>query len=170
MQILSVGGLGLYSIVISVLLLRQDPKPLVVGVDQYGMRLLNEGDDPLLARERIVFLKEVLGLMYEYDPQTLSSRIARLGDYLSNEAWAKVQPNYVQIQSRMKQEGFHQRYKILDLREVDQTRFEADLEVEAVSKTRSKKLVVRTELELKKRSRSSENPYAWEVIRYEESI
>ncbi len=62
-----------YGAVTTVLLMRLTPIPLLIGVDQYGTRVIGAGDDRLLRREKENFLKLFVSQLVTVQPDYASS-------------------------------------------------------------------------------------------------
>ncbi len=160
--------LVLYSVLTSAVLFRLNPHPLVIGIDPFGTRVLGSGKDPILKAEKENFLKRFIIYLYNYDETNFDDRISVVGDFMNPKLWDLKKPEFVSISNQLKTESLTQKAKILDLREVDETHFEVDVEVSIQSKLRSSNLKIRASLELSPSPRTATKPYPWEVIRYDE--
>lgn len=157
-----------YGTIVSILLIRLDPKPLVIGVDPYGTRLVTSEKDPILKAEKDNFIKRFLIYLYNYDETNFDDRISIVGDSMSIKSWDKRKLEFITISSRIKNEPLVQKGKIIDLREIDETHYEADLDIHVQSRLRENSLKIRVAVELKSSPRSSIKPYPWEVTNYDE--
>ena len=80
-----------YSALTTVLLLKLKPEPLLIGVDQFGTRIIRTADDRLLKQEKENFLKKFLQIYNNYDSETYDQKISEAGDLMSKELWEKKQ-------------------------------------------------------------------------------
>jgi hypothetical protein len=146
-----------YSGVTTILLIKLDPKPLVIGIDPYGTRVVTGEKDPILKAERDAFIKRFIIYLYNFDETNFDERISLMGDSMSLDLWEKAEP--------LSQKG-----RILDLRQVDDFHYEADLEVHIQSRLRENDLKVRVSLDLSSAHRTNTRPYPWEIKQYDEQI
>ena len=166
----SVLGLIIYSVVLSVLLLKQKPETLLIGIDQYGTRLISDQDDRLLKSEKMNFLKLFLRIYHNYDSESYTTAISRAGDLMSQQYWTEKKPDFLQRQEVLKGKDYQRISEIKDLRAIDSTTFEADIiviERKALKETKSN---LRVEIHLQPIKRSQINAYPFEVVRYVEQV
>lgn len=160
--------LMLYAATTTLLLIRFDPKPVVIGIDPYGTRIVGSEKDPILKIEKENFIKRVLVYLYNYDETNFDDRISMVGDFMAAPLWERKKAEYLSISTHLKEEPLTAKGKVADLREVDETHFEADVEVHIQSKLRKSEMKFRVLLELKPAPRTTTKPYPWEVIAYDE--
>ncbi len=161
-------GIVLYGLVTTGLLVRLDPKPLVIGIDPYGTRVITGEKDPILKAEKENFLKRFLIYLYNFDETNFDDRVSLVGDSMNGKLWDRRKTEFLNVSTRLKQEPLTQKGKIVDLREVDENHFEADLEIHIQSRLRENNVKMRVALEIVSSPRSSSKPYPWEVFNYEE--
>ncbi len=157
-----------YCVLTTVLLLRLDPKPLVIGIDPYGTRVVGQYGDSILKAEKENLLKRFLVYLYSYDETNFDDRISEVGEFMSVELWDRKRAEFISISNRMKTESLTQKAKITDIREIDETHFEADIELSITNRLKKAALKLRVSVELKPSPRTSSKPYPWEVITYDE--
>lgn len=157
-----------YCVVTTVLLIRLNPKPLVIGIDPYGTRIIGTEKDPILKAEKENFLKRFISYLYNYDETNFDERISVVGDSMNGKLWEQRKAEFQPISSRLKQEPLSQKSRINDLREIDETHYEADIEINIQSRLRQNTVRMRVGIELAAAPRSSVKPYPWEVIAYDE--
>jgi hypothetical protein len=159
-----------YSGVTTILLIKLDPKPLVIGIDPYGTRVVTGEKDPILKAERDAFIKRFIIYLYNFDETNFDERISLMGDSMSLDLWERKKSEYLSISTRLKAEPLSQKGRILDLRQVDDFHYEADLEVHIQSRLRENDLKVRVSLDLSSAHRTNTRPYPWEIKQYDEQI
>lgn len=170
MKFLLIVGLLVYSAVCTVVMLQIKPTTLVIGIDSYGTRVIETKDDHLIRLERHNFVKSFLTLLFNYNSDNFSKNASMAGDMMSSEAWNKRQTEFKQLVSSLKEVPIQQVSEVEDIREIDQTSYEADLKITIRSKLNEKKLRVRVVMNLKPASRTAINPFPWEVSNYEEQV
>lgn len=167
---LVIGFLTLYSLTTSVLLLKLDPKPMVIGIDPYGTRVVTGAEDPILKAEKIAFIKQFLSKLYTYDETNFDERISQVGDLMAQSLWESKLEDFKSVSERLKSEPLSQKSVVIDLREVNDSRYEADLEVKINSRLKESGFKIRVGIELNQSPRTIVKPYPWEVKTYDESV
>lgn len=166
----SVVGLIGWSITATILLLRNKPQVLLVGIDQNGTRLITNEDDRLLKTERINFVKRYLAFAYSYSSTDYDSRVSTAGDMMAPKLWEEKKQEFLKISEGLKNEELSQKTKVIEIREIDPENFEADLDINVKSRLKEVTRKLRLQLKLKKSSRNRENPYPFEVESYDEHL
>jgi hypothetical protein len=161
-------ALLIYSIATTGLLLKLNPVPVVIGIDAYGTRIVTGEKDPIIKAEKEAFVRRFIANFYNYDETNFDDRISLVGDLMKPDLWEEKRAEYLSISTRLKDEPLSQRAKIIDLREIDDTHFEADLNIQIQSRLRSTQTQIRVSLEISQAPRSSVKPYPWEITRYVE--
>ncbi|MBU6374591.1 MAG: hypothetical protein KGQ59_01225 [Bdellovibrionales bacterium] len=168
MKRLTILSLVAYGILTTVLLLKLDPRPLVIGIDPYGTRIVGSYGDSILKAEKENLLKRFLIYLYSYDETNFDDRISEVGEFMNSELWERKRAEFISISSRLKTEPLTQKARITDIREIDETHYEADLELAITNRLKKASLKLRVSVELKASPRRSSKPYPWEVITYDE--
>ncbi len=161
-------GLVCYAGVASVLLLRLKPQTLIIGIDQYGTRIVREPGDRLLKKEKENFLKRFLALQYGYDTETFEKRISDSGDLMADQLWTEKRAEFDRIAKQLKTEDLTQEVQVTELREVDDWTYQADLALKIRRKLTESAVKLRVELRIRPNPRRENNPYPYEVERYDE--
>jgi len=157
-----------YIVVATVLLLRMKPEPLLIGVDQYGTRVIRDSSDRLVKKERENFLKRFLTLLYNYDSTSFEERVSESGDLMSDALWTEKRDEFAKIASQLKAEDLEQKATVSELRELEETSYQADVALTIRRKLTENKVKLRVDLRLRPNRRNENNPYPFEVERYDE--
>jgi len=161
-------GLVAYAGIASVLLLRLKPQTLLIGVDQYGTRIIREPGDRLLKKEKENFLKRFLALHYGYDSETFEKRISDGGDLMAEQLWTEKREEFERIGKQLKTEDLTQEVQVSELREMDEWTYQADLALKVRRKLTEAVVKLRVELRIRPNPRRENNPFLYEVERYDE--
>lgn len=161
-------GLVLYGAATTVLLVRLKPQPLLVGIDAYGTRIIRESGDRLLKKERENFLKHFLALLYNYDSETFDKRISDGGDLMATALWKEKREEFERIARQIKTESVAQAAEVQELREVDDGAYQADLLIRVQRRLTETTVKLRVEIRIRPNTRRENNPYPYEVERYDE--
>ena len=163
------GGIVAYAVIATILLVRLNPKPVLIGIDPYGTRIITEGGDRLIRQEKENFLKHFLSLQYSYDQATFQKRISDCGDLMAVELWALKKIEFERVATQLKTEELTQSVDIKELREVDAQNFEADLVIHVKRRLNESSVTLRVDLKIRHNPRRENNPYPYEVERYDEN-
>ena len=164
----ALGLAGSYIVVATVLLMRMRPEPILIGVDQYGTRVIRDSSDRLLKKERENFLKRFLTLLYNYDSASFEERISESGDLMSDALWSEKRDEFSKIGSQLKTEDLEQKATVSEPRELDESSYQADVELKVRRKLTESMVKLRVDLRLRQNQRNENNPYPFEVERYDE--
>jgi hypothetical protein len=169
----------LWSFVISVLVIwgatatvwayRNRPVVILIGLDDAGTRLITSDGDPLIARERVKFIREFLRGFYNYDSADYAQTMSQTGALMSDLLWREREPEIRRTIEQMKEKPVMQEAQLIDLREVTEREFEADLVVRIRSRLQERNVKYRVALQIAPKKRSAENPYPLEVTSIHES-
>ena len=164
-------SLLLYSLVCTVAIVRMRPTTLVIGIDSYGTRIIETKDDRLIRLERHNFVKTFLTQMYNYNSaESFNKSVSSAGDLMSSETWKRREHEFNQMVESLKGNEVQQVADLEDLREIDPVSYEADLKLTIKTKLNEKIVKVRVVMNLKPVSRTTINPYPWEISVYEEHV
>lgn len=164
-----VAGLAIYGVIATVLLFRLNPKPILIGIDPYGTRIIREGGDRLIRQEKENFLKHFLALQYAYDSESFDKRISDCGDLMAEDLWGQKKIEFERVAKQLKAEELTQTVEIKELREVDAANFEADLVIHVKRRLNESTVKLRVDIKIHPNPRRENNPYPYEVERYDES-
>lgn len=166
---LQIGTLS-WAIVATILLIRLKPQVVLIGVDQFGVRLITGADDRLLKAEQENFLKKYLSQTYNYSSQDYDARISLAGDLMAEELWKEKRKEFDRIAQGLKRQELTQTTNVDELRAIDPSTYEADLEITVKNKLQETKVRLRVEIKLRRKPRSPQNPYEYEVQGFEEHV
>jgi hypothetical protein len=148
---------------------RNKPEVVLIGFDGNGARIIQSQNDPLLLQERTRFVKDVLFRLYNYDAESYAQRISSAGHLMSDAAWVEQEKTFKKTVEQMKTRSLRAEAKLLDLRELDEQNFEADVSVRITERLVTHEVRMRITLSIGPRKRNVENPYAWEVTTFHEN-
>lgn len=164
-------GLALvaWAITASVWAYRNRPQVILIGLDDAGSRLITSAGDPLIARERVKFVREFLRGYYNWESPEYADTMSRIGALMADLLWREREPEIRRNIDQMKSHPIEQEAQLLDLREVSEHEFEADLMVRIRSRVKERSVKYRVVLAIAPRKRSTENPYPLEVTSIHET-
>jgi len=164
-----IAGIGIYAVIATILLFRLSPKPVLIGIDPYGTRIITEAGDRLIRQEKENFLKHFLSLQYSFDSESFDKRISDCGDLMSEALWVQKKVEFERLAKQLKAEELTQTVAIQEVREVDSANFEADLVIHVKRRLNESTVKLRVDLKIHPNPRRAANPYPYEVERYDEN-
>lgn len=170
MKKVSVISITAWAALSTILLLRLQPRVVLIGIDSYGARVITKETDRLLRLERENFIKKYLTYSYSYSSTNYDERTSLAGDMMASRLWNEKKKEFTQISENLRKIELVQESKILELREVDLENFEADLELKVRSKLQEATTKLRVEIKINKAKRTEESPYQYEVESYGEHV
>jgi hypothetical protein len=150
-------------------LMHMRPEIVLIGIDQYGTRLIKDEHDRLLRIEKENFMKKYLTFMFNYKSETFEPRISSAGDMMSEALWSQKKADFQRIASNMKGVEIEQITTIDELRETTEDTFEADLSIKVKTKLHETVTKIRVELKLRETPRSATKPFPYEVTSHVEN-
>jgi len=139
------------------------PRIIFIGLDDSGTRIITEATDPILAKERVKFVREFLRGYYNYASTDYTQAMSQAGALMSDPLWREKELDFKHIADQMKQTPLTQEARLIDLRQVSEQEFEADLDIHIRSRLQERTVKYRVVLTIAPRKRNTENPYPLEV-------
>jgi hypothetical protein len=163
-------SLTVWATIASVVALNAKPTLILVGIDQYGTRLISSETDRLLLIEKQNFLKKYLHFLFNYNSANYDTRTSSAGDMMSEALWELKKTELERISNQLKNTELTQTATITELRELPDNIYEADIHIELQTKLEKKTTKLRTILKLRPSTRTQNQPYPYEVIEDEEHL
>lgn len=170
MKLIAITLLIIYSGVATVLLLRNKPQTIVVGVDESGTRLLTEDNDKLAEKEVLAFIRGFVALHYRYSSETYERQISQSGDLMTLDLWNQKQSEYEKISKDIVGQSIIQDAEIADITQVGASAFDLSIGMTIQRKLEQKRFKIKVRIELTKSARSKTNPYPFSIARLSEEI
>ncbi len=148
---------------------RNKSQIILIGLDDAGTRVITSASDPILAKERVKFVREFLRGFYNYSSTDYSQSMSQAGALISDTLWKEKETDFKRIVAQMKLTPLTQEARLLDLREVSEQEFEADLDIHIRSRLQERTVKYRVALTITPKKRSTSNPYPLEVTSIHET-
>lgn len=159
-----------WAVTTSVLLLRNKPQTLLIGIDENGVRVIRDERDRLIAQEKLNFIKKYLSYSYTFDSRDYAERVTSAGNLMSGKLWEEKSPEFRKLSEEAKQNPDTAQEAIIEeIRFIDDYTFEADLSLKVSKKLKIIIVPIRVVLRIITHRRTVDNPYAWEVNSYVEN-
>jgi hypothetical protein len=157
------GGLAVYAAVVTVAVLKMEPKVLLIGIDGKNTRIITNDNDALLESEKINFVFGFLDALYAYDQTTFDRKSKDAKKRMSAEVWKQKKGELEGIERKIRNEGLNQAYEIDSLKEVDKYTYVAELRLKIDRRSIVTETPLKVKMKLRKRARDAEIPYPIEV-------
>ncbi len=158
----------LWALVCSTLLILNRPKIILISINDQGARVISNDNSQSLKHEKLSFLKRFLFLSYNYDSINYHSKISAAGDLMSNTLWKDKEKEYKSIFNKLKNTNLNQTAQVDDIREIDNESYDAYLSIKITTRLNEVNIKYKISLKINKHTRTIDNPFAWEVINYNE--
>lgn len=162
-------GLAAYSAIATVMVLKMEPKTIIIAVEPTGTRIVDSNSDKALESERESFVRRFVGLLYSYDSSNFDERVSSAGDLMTAPLWAAKKGDFLGLSHRIKSSEIVQSVKLRDLRELDPQHYQADLEIKVKRRLEEGVAKIRLDLTVNPTKRAYANPYDMEVADYVET-
>ena len=110
-----------------------------------------------------------MSLQYNYDSSSFDKRISDCGDLMDKNLWDQKKSEFKKLAEKLKSEEIKQTIEIKEIREVDALNFEADLIIHIKRRLDESTVKIRIDIKIHKNIRRENNPYPYEVERYDEN-
>lgn len=170
-QLVKIGFTGVcfaWAVTSTVLLLRS--KPILIGIDENGVRVIAEDKDKLVLNEKLNLIKRFVFHYYNFDANDYDGQLTVAGNLMNNSLWETKQQEFRRLSLNLKEHPtLLQQAKIEDIRLIDECTYEVDLTLSVQEKLHTTLVKLRTEVKIIPHVRSTDNPFSWEVNAYAES-
>ncbi len=154
----------------SILLVRNQPQTLLIGMDENGVRVIRDERDRLVAGEKLNFIKRYLSYSYNFDSKDYDDRMTSAGNLMSTKLWEEKASEFKKIREEAKNTPeITQESTIEEIRFIDDYTFEADLGLKISKRLKTISVPLRVTIKIAPHLRTIDNPYSWEVTSYVEN-
>lgn len=143
---------------------------LLVGFDQNGARIISDDKDKLLQSEAVLFIQTFLKSYLNYAPHSFETQMGKAADFMSEKIWAQEQPKLLKIAERLKKDPLSQSGEALAIDQVGEGAFEIEARIRVIRRAQVSEAKVLIQLELRKRTRTTANPWIFEISHLEERL
>jgi hypothetical protein len=165
--------LGAWALIATLLLLlaewRSKPQFIVVVETEFGVRQATD-DKEVEEGEKLKFINQFFDFYYSYSPETYDHRAELAKKLMADQLRAEKEKEFTHVSAAIKSDPLTMSYAVLGApRAVDPTTFEVDLNLEKKQGLVSTVIPLRVEVKLKRRERTMNNLFLWEVMSYVEN-
>jgi type IV secretory pathway component VirB8 len=145
-------------------------KPLIIGIDSNGTRIVTEQTDPIYKTEAIQFIQKFLFNLYNFTSNNFFKRIGLTTSYMSEELWKRKKNDILSLKEKVEHEEIVLSSEVLKLSRDEKGTYHALISINEKSRLNEQTHKIEVTLELLQTARSIDNPFGLEVNSYEETI
>lgn len=143
---------------------------VLVGVSDNESYLITPENKAHEQKELVGFVRKYLSLYYSFDEKTFAQNISAAGDLMSEELWIAKQPELEKLAANLKTDPLSQHANILSLDYLEDGKYEASIELVIHRKLDRAKALVKVNLRLERRIRTSNNVWPYEVTELTDAV
>ena len=145
-------------------------RPIIIGIDANGSRIVTESNDPIFKTEAIAFIQKFTFNIYNFDSDNFMKRIGLATSMMSEELWKKKRGEILDLKNKIEKDEIAVSGRILKLTIDEVGIYHGLIEVKEKSRLNIQDHKVEVSIKLKSVSRNQDNPSGLEVDSYEETL
>lgn len=145
-------------------------KPVIIGIDSNGTRIVSEASDPIYKTEAIAFIQKFFFNAYNFDSRNFFKRLGFATTMMSEDLWKKKESEIIDLKSKVERDDIALSGEILKLTKDEDNTYRGLVQIREKTRLNEQDHKVVVSLKLKSVPRTAENPFGLEVDSYEESI
>lgn len=157
-----------FSVFVAIKAYNQSLKPLIIGIDKNGTRLLKTHSDPLFKVEVVNFIKIYIEKLYNFSPSNFEETVGLATNFMSESLWNEKKDQILSLKEQVKKNQITVQTKLQEIKKMDDGSFLAKLKTDQLRRSSKSSKNFQLKLSLNKITRNEMNPYGIEVISYEE--
>lgn len=145
-------------------------KPIIIGIDSNGTRIVTEPTDPIYRTEALAFVQKFFFNSYNFNTSNFYKRIGFATSLMSEELWKRKESEILDLKSKIERDGTEISSEVLKVTKDDTGTYHGLIILKEKSRLNVREHKVLVSLKLKSVGRTFENPFGMEVDTYEETI
>ena len=162
-------GLGIIGVYSSIRANDIVAKPIIIAIDDNGVRVVTRDDDPILKTEAVAFIKDFTHRIYTFNKDSFFLNIGIATGMMSDELWAKEKDKLLELYEKVKADDIELKSNLKSIELTDKGSYVAKIDLVQKSRLSEVASSLSLELFLIKRTRTLANPYALFVTNYVET-
>lgn len=158
------------SISMSLVSMMRSKKPIIIGIDNNGTRIVTEQNDPIYKTEAVQFIRKFFFHAYNFDSGNFFKRLGFATTLMSEELWKKKQGEIVDLKNKIERDQIELQSQILKINQDESGLYHALVQIKEKTRLNIKDHEVEVAIKLKPVPRTQDNPYGMEVDSYEETL
>lgn len=145
-------------------------RPVIIGIDANGTRIVTETSDPIYKTEAVAFIQKFFFNAYNFDQTNFYKRLGFATTLMSEDLWKKKEHEILDLKSKVERDNIELNSQILKLTKDDDGTYHGLVEIKERNRLNQQDHKVIVSIKLKTIPRSQENPFGLEVDSYEEAL
>ena len=150
--------------------LSHSSKPIIIGIDTNGTRVVSEASDPIYKTEAIAFIQKFFFNAYNFDSKNFFKRLGFATTMMSEDLWKKKESEIIELKSKVERDDIVLSGEVLKLTRDEDNTYRGLVRIKERNRLNEQEHKVVVSLKLRSVGRTTENPFGLEVDSYEESI
>ena len=163
-------ALTLWGLAATAWALSKKRETLLIAISDAGARVIANSDDMALKAEATEFLKIFLEHYFNYSEVNHRQQIGKAADLMSAELWDRLKAKLLEVNERLKSQPLVQRSEIESIDQIGEATFESVLQIGVRSRMNGSKARLKVTVEVRRRARTRENPWALEVVEIKDEL
>lgn len=166
---IAMATLFLVSVVVNLKTLTKANRPLIIGIDANGTRIVTDQADPIYKTEAISFIQKFLFNVYNFDSENFMKRIGITTTMMSEELWKTKRSEILDLKNKVERDGIQISGHIQKMTLDESGIYHGLILVKERSRMNEQEHRIEVSIKLKTVLRTQDNPYGLEVDSYEEA-
>lgn len=145
-------------------------KPLIIGIDGNGTRIVTETNDPIYKTEASSFIQKFAFNIYNFNSENFMKRIGLATTMMTEGLWKKKRSEILDLKSKVERDEISVSGRVLKVTLDSAGTYHGLIEIKEKTRLNNQDHKVEVAIKLKSAVRSQDNPSGLEVDSYEETI
>lgn len=145
-------------------------RPVIIGIDANGTRIVTEASDPIYKTEAVAFIQKFFFNAYNFDSRNFFKRLGYATTLMSEDLWKKKEKEIIDLKSKVERDQIELAGQVMKVTKDEAGIYHGLVQIREKTRLNEQEHKVIVSLKLKTVPRTSENPFGLEVDSYEESL
>lgn len=161
--------LCLISVVVNLKVLSKSNRPMIIGIDTNGTRMVTDQADPIYKTEAVAFIQKFVFNVYNFDAENFMKRIGLTTTMMSEDLWKAKRSEILDLKNKVERDNIHISGQIQRMTLDEAGIYHGLVLVKERSRMNEQDHRIEVSIKLKTVPRTQDNPYGLEVDSYEEA-
>lgn len=161
--------LCLFSVVVNLRVLSKSSRPMIIGIDANGTRIVTDQADPIYKTEAVAFIQEFIFNVYNFDSENFMKRIGLTTTMMSEDLWKAKRSEILDLKNKVERDSIQISGQIQKITLDDAGIYHGLVLVKERSRMNEQDHRIEVSIKIKNVPRTQDNPYGLEVDSYEEA-
>lgn len=161
--------LCLISVGVNLRVLSKSSRPMIIGIDTNGTRIVTDQADPIYKTEAVAFIQKFLFNVYNFDSENFMKRIGLTTTMMSEDLWKSKRSEILDLKNKVERDSIRISGQVQKMTLDDSGVYHGLVFVKERSRMNEQDHLIGVSIKLKTVPRTQDNPYGLEVDSYEEA-